>query len=150
MGEDGDGLHYFVIDLLLDLHEHQCQDDGHDGARSDEQHVQENRVEEDFTHALVVEQELEVLQPHPGAAPDAVLIIEVLERDQHAVHGVVAENQYPDNGGKRHEIEHLVLPQLLQPARKAQMLFVGPVSLCLRLFHCVPSLNFSSETVLVC
>ena len=143
MGKDGDGLYYLVVDLFLDFHEHQGQNDGHDGACGNEQHVQENRVEEDFAYSLVVKQELEVLQSHPGAAPDAVLVVEVLKGDQYAVHGVVAEYQYPDNGGKRHEVQQFVLPQFLQPTCKAQVLFVGSVRLCLCLFHYTPSYSSS-------
>ena len=44
-----------------------------------------------------IDEALEIAQPYPWALPDSLLGVEPAERDLHAVHGNVAENEGQDD-----------------------------------------------------
>ena len=113
MGKDGDGLNHLVVHLMFDFHEHQRQMNGQQRGACKKQDIQEYRVRKHSAHSVIVEQKLEILQTHPGTSPDSFLIAEAFEGDQNPVHGIIAEDKYPDDGRNRHQVQQSVFPQLL-------------------------------------
>ncbi len=103
-------LDELFIPNVAHLVDEQRQDDGRGETAEQLEQADDQRVLDDGPEIGVAQEALEVPKAHPIAAQNAQVELEVLERDQHAVHRVVAENRIPDDRGQQKKIECPVLP----------------------------------------
>ena len=112
MRQIADGLHSLLINGGFQLVQQQRQNDGSRERENQTVNVQQQRVPNNLPEVRVVQVLLEVLETHPRAALNAHADIVLLERDLHAVHGPVAEQNIEGNGDHQHQIQMTVLPNL--------------------------------------
>ena len=96
LGCVADHLHRFLEEVLADVVERQRQQNWQRKAGDQTVDAQDHRVPDDLPEVVRADEALEVLEPDPWTAGDAVDHVEVAERDLHAVHRPVLEKQQPE------------------------------------------------------
>ena len=66
---------------------------------------------------------VEIVQPHPRAAPDAALVGKALKRQIQACHGYIAKHHVPDDQRQNQQIQHAAVPY--PPPQGAVMVHPG-------------------------
>ena len=110
--EIGDGLHRALVAGRPHLVEQQCQQDRRPEPPDDGQEAQEHRIADEPPEERILEEQLEIVESHPGAAQYPGGEIVALERQQDAVHGQVAEKEHHDHADGGHQIEILLMPEI--------------------------------------
>ena len=105
--EVGDHLHRALERAVADLVERQRQDDRRHEAERHHQHVDRHHVADQRVEVGGPEEQQEVLQSHPFAAPDALHRRVVAEGDLGSHHRDVLEDENVGQGGGHHQV---VLP----------------------------------------
>ena len=98
-------LRYALDGAASDLVEHDRQDDGHREAHQQVHKVQQQRVSQRDGEIAHIDDEFEVIKPHPGAARDAFEQIVLLKGDDDADHRLVAEDEVIGDREHQHQVQ---------------------------------------------
>ncbi|MCY1377395.1 hypothetical protein D9M69_649670 [compost metagenome] len=93
MRQVGHGLDELLELLRAQFVQHQREDDGHREAEQQRQYAQDDGVLERLPETGIVDEQRDVLQPHPFLTEDAAAGLELPECDHVARHGQVAEDR---------------------------------------------------------
>ena len=108
MGQIGNGLDGLLEFDVSDFIDKQCQQDRCGEGKDEGQAVEHQRVAQNVGEGGVVEKFSEIFQPDPICAGDGGEDVVVLESNDDAIHGDVAENEAQDQSGPDHGL-HLKL-----------------------------------------
>ena len=113
----GDGLHHLEEALLAHLVHHQRQDNGRRKTEQQLQKADRERVSDAAPGVDRIEKAAEVVQAAPGAAQEAARHLVILERDGHAEHRHIVEQDIVGKHRQEHQIQHPVLAHRRAKAR---------------------------------
>ena len=117
MGHVDDGLDKTLIGHVAEFIDEKRQNDGGGEGEKQLEYGNGDGVAENAQEGRVVEKCVEVFESNPGAAPDPVHQLVLLEGDDVAEHGVEAEDDEEDKWQDKHQVEIAVRPSVEEQLR---------------------------------
>ena len=105
IGQIGDGLGELLEFLRPDLVDHQREDDRRGEVTDQHFQVQHDRVLHHVPEVGVGDELLELFEPHPLAAPDALDRVVLLKGDDEPHHGSVLENYKVEHRKQQQQVQ---------------------------------------------